>query len=72
VPLSKIRGYLEQQGINARWAVASVAAEYCETLELERQLAENPVAATEWLRHQLAAADKQQVQLFESAMNKLR
>lgn len=45
VPLGEIRGYLEQQGINASWTVAAAAAEYRETLELERQLAENPAAA---------------------------
>jgi hypothetical protein len=66
VPLGEIRGYLEQQGINANWTVAAAAAEYRETLELERQLAENPVTATEWLSHQLAAADEQQVQLIEA------
>ena len=42
------------------------AAEYRETLKLERQLAENPAAATEWLSYQLAAADEQQVQLVEA------
>lgn len=67
VPLGEIRGYLERLGINASWTVAAAAAEYRETLELERQLAENPAAATEWLSHQLAAADEQQVQLVETA-----
>lgn len=67
VPLGEIRGYLEQQGINASWTVAAAAAEYRETLELERQLVENPRAATEWLSHQLAVAEQQQVQLVEVA-----
>lgn len=66
VPISEIRGYLEQQGINASWTVAAAAVEYRETLELERQLAENPAAATEWLSHQLAVADEQQVQLIHA------
>lgn len=66
VQLGEIRSYLEQQGINASWTVAAAAAEYRETLELERQLADNPAAATEWLSHQLAAADEQRVQLVEA------
>lgn len=66
IPLGEIRGYLEQQGINANWTVAAAAAEYRETLKLERQLAENPATASEWLNYQLAAADEQQVQLIEA------
>jgi chromosome segregation ATPase len=65
VPLGEIRGYLEQQGISASWTVAAAAAEFRETLELERQLNENPAVATEWLSHQLAAADEQRAQLVE-------
>lgn len=58
VPLGDIRGYLEQQGIQANWTMAAAAAEFRETLELERRLADNPVAAREWLTHQLAAAEQ--------------
>ena len=41
-PSGEIRGYLEQQGMNASWTVAAAAAEYRETLELERQFSDNP------------------------------
>lgn len=64
VPISEIRGYLEKQGIHASWTVASTAAEYRETLELERQLAENSATAAEWINHQLAVADELQSDLI--------
>lgn len=61
VALSDVRGYLEQQGIQASWTMAAAAAEYRESLEIEKRLAENSPAASEWLTHQMAAADTQEL-----------
>lgn len=61
VGLGEIRGYLEQQGINASWTMAAAASEFRESQELERRLADNSAVAAEWLTHQLAAADAQHV-----------
>jgi hypothetical protein len=46
--------------------VYRAGGEYYETLELERQLAENSATATEWVSHQLAAADEERVHLVEA------
>lgn len=66
VPLGEIRGYLEQQGIKTNWTMAAAAAEFRQTIELEKRLAENPAIAREWLSHQLAAADQQQSELIDT------
>ncbi|USX24465.1 DUF4041 domain-containing protein [Oxalobacteraceae bacterium OTU3CINTB1] len=60
VPLSEIRGYLDHQGVNASWTMAAIAAEFRETIALEKRLAESPAVANEWLNYQMAAADEQQ------------
>ena len=60
VPLSEIRGYLDHQGVNASWTMAAAAAEFRETIALEKRLAESPAVANEWLNYQMAAADEQQ------------
>jgi hypothetical protein len=66
VPLSDVRGYLEQQGIKASWTMASAAVEYRESLELEKRLAENSAVASEWLTHQMASADAQQLTFVDA------
>jgi hypothetical protein len=52
VGLSGIRQVVEAKGIEASWTVLAQGAEYRETLEIERRLAENPAMATDWLRSQ--------------------
>lgn len=69
VHLSEIRGHLDQQGINASWTMAAAAAEYRESLELEKRLAEDVVVADQWLTHQLAAADAQELILADAESN---
>jgi hypothetical protein len=66
VPLADVRGYLEQQGIKASWTMAAAAAEYRESLELEKRLAENSAVASEWLTHQMASADAQQLTFVDA------
>ena len=65
VPLAEIRSYLEYQGVNASWTMAAAAAEFRETVELERRLLESPTVANEWLSYQIAAADEQKLELTE-------
>jgi hypothetical protein len=52
VPLSALRRQLEAQGIEASWTMAAAAAEYRESLAIAKRLEEDPMSATEWLRHQ--------------------
>ncbi|MBE2295879.1 MAG: DUF4041 domain-containing protein [Phycisphaerales bacterium] len=51
--LADLRKHIETLGIEASWTMAAMAAEYRESLAIEQRLRENPVAAKEWLRHQL-------------------
>lgn len=69
VPVGEIRGYLEQQGINASWTMAAAAAEFRQTIELEKRLADNPAVAHEWLSYQMAAADEQQEEMVDAELN---
>ncbi|GAA5012410.1 hypothetical protein GCM10025794_00440 [Massilia kyonggiensis] len=66
VPLSDIRTYLDQQGVNVSWTMAAAAAEYRESLELEKRLIEDSVAADQWVTHQIEAADAQQLSLVDA------
>ncbi len=66
VPLSEIRGYLDHHGVNANWTMAAAAAEFRETIALEKRLAESPAIASEWLSYQMAAADEQQKESMET------
>jgi hypothetical protein len=54
VPLSALRRQPEAQGIKASWTMAAAAAEYRESLAITKRLEEDPMSATEWLRHQAA------------------
>ena len=40
-------------GVNAQWTMKAEAQHYRETLHIEQQIRENPVAEREWTRHQL-------------------
>jgi hypothetical protein len=66
VPLSEIRGHLEQQGINASWTMAAAAAEYRESLDLEKRLAEDAAVAGQWLTHQMADVEAQSLNLVDA------
>lgn len=54
VGLAQIRAELEQRGIEAHWTMAAAAAEYRETLRIEQELLQQPAAAEDWTRQQLA------------------
>jgi hypothetical protein len=48
----EIREELERLGIHVNWTMASAAAEYRETLEIERRIDSDPEALEQWLRGQ--------------------
>lgn len=52
VPISVIKGELEKLGITAQWTLAAEAAEYRETLAIERALKEDPSKGQRWLESQ--------------------
>lgn len=51
----ELRTYAEEMGINATWTMAASAAQYRETLAIERALAANSIDAKQWLEGQLEA-----------------
>lgn len=53
VSLSEIKAQVDNLGLEASWTLAAQAAEYRESLEIERRLADRPDVAEEWVRHQL-------------------
>ncbi|MBI3285427.1 MAG: DUF4041 domain-containing protein [Burkholderiales bacterium] len=52
VGLGYLRDYLEQQEIQAAWTMTAHAAEYRESLVLEKVIQDDPKAQEEWLRYQ--------------------
>jgi hypothetical protein len=48
-----IRNELEKLGITANWTMTAEAAEYRESLAIEKAIAENPAMRESWLRRQL-------------------
>lgn len=50
--LPEIRRELEALGIETHWTMTAEAHEYRETLKIEQQIEENPMAELEWARHQ--------------------
>jgi hypothetical protein len=48
-----IRNELEKLGITANWTMTAEAAEYRESLAIEKAIAENPTMRESWLRRQL-------------------
>lgn len=63
VPIADIREHIEGMGIQASWTMAADAAEYRESLAIEQRLRENPEEAEDWVLHQIAEADVQEVLL---------
>ncbi|WP_243303686.1 hypothetical protein [Geothrix oryzisoli] len=49
VPVAIIKGELKYLGITAQWTMAAEAAEYRETLAIERALKEDPTEGQRWL-----------------------
>lgn len=52
LPLKELRQVVEEHDIDASWTMTAKAAEYRESLAIEKGLKENPTAVTDWLRHQ--------------------
>lgn len=53
VGVAEIRECVEGMGLQASWTMSADAAQYRETLAIERSLAENNAQAQEWLRGQM-------------------
>jgi hypothetical protein len=53
VDLKRIREEVEGLGLAVRWTMAAEAAEYRESLAIERAIAESTVARDAWLKRQL-------------------
>jgi hypothetical protein len=53
VPLGQIRAELEGLGIQAAWTMAAQAAEYRESMAIEKAIAENPASLEAWIKRQL-------------------
>ena len=66
--LADLRKHVETMGIEASWTMTALAAEYRESLAIEQRWRENPMAAQDWLRHQLdyQPAEELSVQAEES------
>jgi hypothetical protein len=55
LPLSDIRNHVEYLGVDVSWTMVAAAAQYRETLAIEKRLQENPAAAEDWERHNVEA-----------------
>jgi hypothetical protein len=53
VPLRQIRTELEGMGIQAAWTMAAEAAEYRESLAIDKAIADNPASLEAWVNRQL-------------------
>lgn len=53
VPLRQIRSELEGMGIQAGWTMAAEAAEYRESMAIDKAIAENPASLEAWVNRQL-------------------
>lgn len=51
--ISDIKSHIEERGHEAAWTLQAEAAEYRETLEIEKRIAADPAVAAEWTRHQI-------------------
>lgn len=65
LPLKELRQVVEEHDIDASWTMTAKAAEYRESLAIEKGLKENPAAVTDWLRHQKLAHEAEGVGLEE-------
>lgn len=53
IGIADIRTHIEERGHNCSWTMAASAAQYRETLEIEKLIESDPAVAAEWMRHQL-------------------
>jgi len=53
VSIPEIRGELEALGLAATWTMVAAAKNYCQTLAIEKVIANDPIACEAWLKRQL-------------------
>lgn len=53
ISIAELRGYVDSLALQATWTMAAEAAQYRETLTIERSLAEGRPEAKEWLQRQM-------------------
>ena len=53
IGIADIRTHVEERGHNCSWTMAASAAQFRETLEIEKLIESDPAVAAEWMRHQL-------------------
>lgn len=51
--LADLRQHVETMGIEASWTMTAIAADYRESLVIERRLQESSAAGDDWLRQQM-------------------
>jgi len=54
LPIATLKDYFEKRGVQVQWTIKAEAAQYRETLSLERAFENNEKLETEWI----AAQDK--------------
>lgn len=52
VPITNLREQVEHMGLSSTWTIAAAAAEYRESLAIEKRLKESPDEMRDWLREQ--------------------
>ena len=53
IPLADIKAELDALNLNVNWTIAAEAAEFKESIAMEKLIRDNPQAREEWLNHQL-------------------
>ena len=53
IPLADIKAELDALNLNVNWTIAAEAAEFKESIAIEKLIRDNPQAREEWLNHQL-------------------
>lgn len=67
IPVAEIRECVEEMGIQCIWTVTAQAAQFRETLVIERALADGTPTAKDWLKSQLAYEPQVSVELADAA-----
>lgn len=61
VPISEIKSEIENRGLNVKWTITAEAAEYRESLAIERSIANNKESQKKWI-------DKQEQQIQDGIL----
>ncbi len=68
IDIKEIRDKLEKLGISAKWTMIADAAEYHESLAIEKAIASDPAKREAWVRRQLELEPSQPRLLEPSEM----